>query len=119
MTEAGARFERGDFFSPEMLAAARAMQAGMDVLRPLLMGEGLETVGRMVIGTVKGDVHDIGKNLVRMMFEGAGFEVIDLRIDVAPEAFVEASDRRPFSPADHHVAGHGDRHRSPRSGRGT
>lgn len=94
MTEVGARFERGDIWLPEMLAAARAMQTGLDVLRPLLVDHELETVGRVVIGTVKGDLHDIGKNLVRMMFEGAGFEVVDLGVDVAPETFVEAVEQR-------------------------
>ena len=94
MTEVGARFERGDIWLPEMLAAARAMQTGLDVLRPLLVDHELETVGRAVIGTVKGDLHDIGKNLVRMMFEGAGFEVVDLGVDVAPETFVEAVEQR-------------------------
>jgi 5-methyltetrahydrofolate--homocysteine methyltransferase len=88
--EVGARFERGEIYVPEMLLAARAMQTGVAVLRPLLVEGDIERVGTLVIGTVKGDLHDIGKNLVRMMFEGAGFEVIDLGIDVPAEVFVEA-----------------------------
>jgi 5-methyltetrahydrofolate--homocysteine methyltransferase len=90
MAEVGKRFEDGDFFLPEMLAAAMTMQAGLAVLKPHL-GEGDTTAaGTVVIGTVKGDLHDIGKNLVAMMLEGAGFEVKDLGTDVAPEKFVEA-----------------------------
>ncbi|HAL60849.1 MAG TPA: cobalamin-binding protein [Chloroflexi bacterium] len=88
MTEVGARFERQEFYVPEMLIAARAMQTGLGVLKPLVMEGELETAGRMVIGTVRGDLHDIGKNLVSMMFEGAGFEVTDLGVDVGPERFV-------------------------------
>ena len=90
LEEVGARFERGDFFVPEMLIAGRAMSGALDVLRPLLAQTGAETVGRFLMGTVKGDVHDIGKNLVNIMLEGAGFEVIDLGVQVAPERFVEA-----------------------------
>ncbi len=90
LEEVGARFERGDFFVPEMLIAGRAMSGALDVLRPLLAETGAETVGKFVMGTVKGDVHDIGKNLVNIMLEGAGFEVIDLGVQVAPEKFVEA-----------------------------
>lgn len=90
MTEVGARFERGEFYVPEMLIAARAMQTGLNVLKPLLVEGELETAGRVVIGTVKGDLHDIGKNLVCMMLEGAGFEVTDLGVDVPPERFVAA-----------------------------
>jgi 5-methyltetrahydrofolate--homocysteine methyltransferase len=90
LAEVGNRFERGEIYVPEMLLAARAMQTGVSVLQPLLVGGEVEKVGTMVIGTVKGDLHDIGKNLVRMMFEGAGFQVTDLGIDVPPEAFVEA-----------------------------
>jgi 5-methyltetrahydrofolate--homocysteine methyltransferase len=90
LEEVGARFERGDFFVPEMLIAGRAMAGALEVLRPLLADTGAETVGRFVMGTVKGDVHDIGKNLVNIMLEGAGFEVIDLGVQVAPERFVEA-----------------------------
>jgi 5-methyltetrahydrofolate--homocysteine methyltransferase len=90
LEEVGARFERGDFFVPEMLIAGRAMSGALDVLRPLLAETGVETVGTFVMGTVKGDVHDIGKNLVNIMLEGAGFHVIDLGVQVAPERFVEA-----------------------------
>src|SRR6186713_290637 len=89
LEEVGARFERGDFFVPEMLIAGRAMAGSMEVLRPLLAETGVETVGKFLMGTVKGDVHDIGKNLVNIMLEGAGFEVIDLGVQVAPETFVE------------------------------
>jgi methylmalonyl-CoA mutase cobalamin-binding domain/chain len=89
LEEVGARFERGDFFVPEMLIAARAMQGALDILRPLLAETGVQTIGTYVMGTVKGDVHDIGKNLVNIMLEGAGFEVFDLGVNVAPEVFVE------------------------------
>ena len=95
LEEVGARFERGDFFVPEMLIAGRAMAGAMEVLRPLLAETGVETVGKFLMGTVKGDVHDIGKNLVNIMLEGAGFEVIDLGVQVAPEKFVEAIDGAP------------------------
>ena len=90
LEEVGARFERGDFFVPEMLIAGKAMAGALDILRPLLAETGAETIGKVVMGTVKGDVHDIGKNLVNIMFEGAGFEVIDLGVQVAPEKFVAA-----------------------------
>ena len=90
LEEVGARFERGDFFVPEMLIAGRAMAGAMEVLRPLLAETGVQTVGKFLMGTVKGDVHDIGKNLVDIMLEGAGFEVIDLGVQVAPEKFVDA-----------------------------
>ncbi|HEX4685832.1 MAG TPA: corrinoid protein [Nocardioides sp.] len=90
LEEVGARFERGDFFVPEMLIAGRAMAGAMEVLRPLLAETGVETIGRFVMGTVQGDVHDIGKNLVNIMLEGAGFEVIDLGVQVSPEKFIEA-----------------------------
>ena len=89
LEEVGARFERGDFFVPEMLIAARAMQGALDILRPLLAETGAKPVGTFVMGTVKGDVHDIGKNLVNIMLEGAGFTVIDLGVNVPPEKFVE------------------------------
>ena len=89
LEEVGARFERGDFFVPEMLIAGKAMAGAMNRLRPLLADTGVETIGTFVMGTVKGDVHDIGKNLVNIMLEGAGFEVIDLGVQVAPEKFVE------------------------------
>jgi 5-methyltetrahydrofolate--homocysteine methyltransferase len=90
LEEVGARFERGDFFVPEMLIAGKAMSGALDLLRPLLAETGAETVGKFVMGTVKGDVHDIGKNLVNIMLEGAGFEVIDLGVQVAPEKFIAA-----------------------------
>jgi 5-methyltetrahydrofolate--homocysteine methyltransferase len=90
LEEVGRRFERGDFFVPEMLIAARAMQGALVILRPLIAETGARPVGRYVIGTVKGDIHDIGKNLVVIMLEGAGFEVFDLGVNTAPEKFVEA-----------------------------
>jgi methylmalonyl-CoA mutase cobalamin-binding domain/chain len=90
LEEVGARFERGDFFVPEMLIAGKAMAGALEILRPLLAETGAETIGTVVMGTVKGDVHDIGKNLVNIMFEGAGFHVIDLGVQVPPERFVEA-----------------------------
>jgi len=90
LEEVGARFERGDFFVPEMLIAGKAMAGALEILRPLLAETGVATIGKIVMGTVKGDVHDIGKNLVNIMFEGAGFEVIDLGVQVAPEKFVDA-----------------------------
>jgi 5-methyltetrahydrofolate--homocysteine methyltransferase len=91
MDEVGRRFEEGDFFVPEMLIAARAMQMGLNVLKPHLADTDVKSAGKVAIGTVKGDLHDIGKNLVGMMLEGAGFEVNDLGTDVAPEAFVQAA----------------------------
>ena len=90
LEEVGARFERGDFFVPEMLIAARAMQGALVILRPLIAETGAKPVGRYVIGTVKGDIHDIGKNLVSMMLEGAGFEVIDLGINNPVEKYLAA-----------------------------
>lgn len=86
----GERFKRNEIFVPEVLVSARAMQAGMDILRPLIVNSKGIIKGKIVIGTVKGDLHDIGKNLVSMMLEGAGYEIIDLGIDVSPEKFVEA-----------------------------
>jgi len=91
MTEVGHRFEQGDLFVPEMLIAARAMQAGLGIIKPQLVEQGIRAAGKIVIGTVKGDLHDIGKNLVAMMYEGAGFEVIDLGTDVAPEKFAQTA----------------------------
>src|SRR5687767_9248378 len=88
LEEVGARFERGDFFVPEMLIAGRAMAGAMEVLRPLLAETGVQTVGTFLMSTVKGDVHDIGKNLVNIMLEGAGFHVIDLGVQVSPEKMV-------------------------------
>src|SRR5450432_4432809 len=89
LEEVGARFERGDYFVPEMLIAARAMQGALDILRPLLAETDTQQVGTFLMGTVKGDVHDIGKNLVNIMLEGAGFTVIDLGVNVPPEKFVQ------------------------------
>ncbi len=90
LEEVGARFERGDFFVPEMLIAGRAMSGALTILRPLLAETGAQMVGTFLMGTVKGDVHDIGKNLVNIMLEGAGFHVIDIGVQVAPEKFVAA-----------------------------
>ena len=90
MDEVGKDFKAGDLFVPEVLIAARAMSAGMAVLRPLLAEGDAPSAGKYVVGTVKGDLHDIGKNLVKMMLEGAGFETIDLGTDVEPAAFVAA-----------------------------
>src|SRR5215510_12287621 len=90
LQEVGRRFEVGDFFVPEMLMAAKAMQGALNLLRPLLAAAGEKTLGKVVMGTVKGDVHDIGKNLCNIMLEGAGFEVIDLGVNTAPEKFVDA-----------------------------
>ena len=89
MREVGKRFEEGDYYVPEMLIAARAMQSGLALLKPHLTDAGIQPVGKVALGTVKGDLHDIGKNLVGMMLEGGGFEVIDLGTDVDPEKFVE------------------------------
>lgn len=90
MTEVGRLFEEGEYFVPEMLVAARAMQAGMALLRPYLVADDVQPIGVVAIGTVKGDLHDIGKNLVAMMMEGAGFEINDLGTNVDPATFVEA-----------------------------
>jgi 5-methyltetrahydrofolate--homocysteine methyltransferase len=91
MNVIGGKFKRNEIYIPEVLIAARAMNAGMSVLEPLLAASGVKMAGRLVIGTVKGDLHDIGKNLVGMMFKGAGFEVVDLRTDVGPEQFTAAA----------------------------
>jgi corrinoid protein of di/trimethylamine methyltransferase len=90
MDVVGQRFKANEMFIPEVLRCAKCMHGAMDILRPLLVESGVKTAGTFVIGTVKGDLHDIGKNLVGMMFEGAGFEVIDLGIDQEPQAFVDA-----------------------------
>lgn len=90
MAEVGRRFEEGDFFVPEMLISARAMQSGLALLKPVLQQADVAPAGTVIIGTVKGDLHDIGKNLVSMMLEGAGFEIIDLGTDVSPEKFADA-----------------------------
>lgn len=91
MDEVGKRFECNEYFVPELLIAARAMKISLEILTPLLAEAGAEPVGRVVIGTVQGDLHDIGKNLVASMLEGGGFQVIDLGVDVPPEKFVEAA----------------------------
>ena len=90
MAEVGRLYEEGEYFIPEMLMSARAMQASMAILKPLIVGDEVKTVGRVVIGTVEGDLHDIGKTLVGMILESAGFEVHDLGVDVKPEKFVAA-----------------------------
>ena len=90
MAEVGRLFEEGEFFVPEMLVAAKTMQNGLAFLKPHLVETGVKSAGKVVLGTIKGDLHDIGKNLVGLMLEGAGFEVTDLGIDVPPEEFVEA-----------------------------
>ena len=90
MDVVGDRFKKNEFYVPEVLIAARAMKAGMQIIRPLLAETGAKPAAVLALGTVKGDLHDIGKNLVGMMMEGAGFEVIDLGIDIAPEKFVDA-----------------------------
>jgi 5-methyltetrahydrofolate--homocysteine methyltransferase len=90
MDEVGYRFKNNIFYVPEVLIAARAMHAGMDILKPLLAEGEVSSAGKVVVGTVKGDLHDIGKNLVSMMLEGGGFEVIDIGVDASPETFVNA-----------------------------
>jgi corrinoid protein of di/trimethylamine methyltransferase len=90
MDEVGRRFENNEFFVPELLIAARAMKSSLGLLRPLLVESGVQSVGSVAVGTVKGDLHDIGKNLVAAMMEGAGFDVFDLGVDVSAEQFVEA-----------------------------
>jgi 5-methyltetrahydrofolate--homocysteine methyltransferase len=94
MDEVGRLYEAEEYFVPELLLAARAMKASLELLRPLLAASGAEPAGRVVIGTVKGDLHDIGKNLVGSMLEGGGFEVIDLGADVSPEKFIDAIQNR-------------------------
>ena len=91
MSIIGEKFKNNEVFVPEVLVAARAMKAGTELLKPYLTEEGNESKGKVCLGTVKGDLHDIGKNLVRMMFEGKGLEVIDLGVDVAPEVFVQTA----------------------------
>jgi 5-methyltetrahydrofolate--homocysteine methyltransferase len=90
MDQIGVKFKNGEIYIPEVLIAARAMHAGMDVLKPILSKSNTSMMGKVVIGTVKGDLHDIGKNLVIMMLEGGGFEVVDLGIDVSAQKFIEA-----------------------------
>jgi corrinoid protein of di/trimethylamine methyltransferase len=94
MDEVGSRFECEEYFVPELLLAARAMKGALEIIRPLLAAQGAQPVARVAIGTVKGDLHDIGKNLVASMLEGAGFEVIDLGADVPPQKFVDAVKER-------------------------
>ena len=90
MSEVGKRFEEGEYYVPEMLISARAMQAGLTVLKPILASSGVKAAGKIAIGTVQGDLHDIGKNLVGMMLEGSGMDVQDLGTDVSPDRFVQA-----------------------------
>ncbi len=94
MDEVGRRFEEGEYFVPELLISARAMKASMELIRPILAETGVKPVGRVVIGTVQGDLHDIGKNLVAAMLEGGGFDVMDLGADVDPARFVDAARER-------------------------
>ena len=89
MNEVGRLFEEGEYFVPEMLISARAMKSGLELIKPLLVGGDIRPVGKIALGTVKGDLHDIGKNLVGIMLEGSGFEIYDLGTDVSPEQFVE------------------------------
>ena len=91
MNIVGTKFKNCELYVPEVLKAARAMKSGIEVIRPLLEKAGVETLGKVVIGTVKGDLHDIGKNLVALMVEGSGFEIVDLGVDVPPERFVDAA----------------------------
>ncbi|MFY9177380.1 MAG: corrinoid protein [Caldicoprobacterales bacterium] len=91
MSIIGEKFKNNEVYVPEVLIAARAMYAGMEVLKPALTETGVESIGKVVLGTVRGDLHDIGKNLVKMMMEGRGLEVVDLGIDVPPEKFIEAA----------------------------
>jgi 5-methyltetrahydrofolate--homocysteine methyltransferase len=95
MAEVGDRFERGEFYIPEMLIASRAMQAGLAILKPHLIEANVESVGTVVAGTVRGDMHDIGKNLVVAMLKGAGFEIVDLGVDVAADEFIDVVRSRP------------------------
>lgn len=91
MNEVGEKFKNGEMFVPEVLMAARAMNAGMDIVKPLIADTDLPTLGTIVIGTVAGDLHDIGKNLVVMMLESAGFKIVDLGVDAKPDDFVKAA----------------------------
>lgn len=94
MDEVGRRFEAGEYFVPELLISARAMKASLDLIRPLLVAQGTQPAGRVAIGTVQGDQHDIGKNLVASLLEGGGFEVIDLGVNVAPQKFIDSINTR-------------------------
>jgi len=91
MNVVGVKFKNNEFYVPEVLIAARAMKSGMGILRPILAEKNIKGLGTVILGTVRGDLHDIGKNLVGMMLEGGGFEVVDLGVDIAPEKFVEAT----------------------------
>jgi len=91
MNVVGVKFKNNEFYVPEVLIAARAMKSGMGILRPILVEKKIKGLATVVLGTVRGDLHDIGKNLVRMMLEGGGFEVVDLGVDISPEKFVEAA----------------------------
>ena len=93
MSVVGEKFKQHEIFLPDVLLAAKAMYAGMDLLKPLMLKEGIPTIGKVVIGTVQGDLHDIGKNLVAIMLKGAGFEVIDLGNDVSPEKFLDTAEK--------------------------
>ena len=93
MNVVGGRFKNHDIFLPEVLLAAKAMYAGMDELKPLMIEKGIQSIGKVVIGSVRGDLHDIGKNLVGIMLKGSGFEVIDLGNDVAPDKFIETAEK--------------------------
>ena len=123
MDEVGKRFECNEYFVPELLIAARAMKTSLELITPLLADAGAEPVGRVVIGTVQGDLHDIGKNLVASMLEGGGFQVIDLGVDVPPERFVAAAKEKDGTivalsrPADHHHDDDEERHPSVGQGR--
>jgi 5-methyltetrahydrofolate--homocysteine methyltransferase len=99
MDKIGQRFKANEVYIPEVLIAARAMNASMDVLKPELVKAGVKPIGKILVGTVKGDLHDIGKNLVKMMAQGAGIEVVDLTIDVKPEQFLEAFKKNPDAKA--------------------
>ena len=125
MDVVGEKFRRNEYYVPQVLLSARAMYAGLDLLKPLITAsaKGDDYLGVVVIGTAQGDLHDIGKNLVAMMLEGAGFKVVNLGRDVAPEKFVEAvtrarrDHRGHLRPHDHHHAGHEADHRRPHQGR--
>ena len=123
LEEVGARFERGDFFVPEMLIAGRAMSGALEIVRPLMADTGAETIGTFLMGTVKGDVHDIGKNLVDIMLEGAGFKVVDIGVQVAPgdvhrgDPRAQAGHRRFLGVPHHDHADVQGQHRGDREGR--
>jgi len=97
MSVVGDKYEKGEIFVPEMLFSAKAMKGGLVLLKPLLLKENQKSIGTIIIGTIKGDMHDIGKNLVGMMLEGAGFEVIDLGVDTTKEKFMDAAEKNPGS----------------------